>query len=95
MYGYINAERLYHISHKIHEKSRWLKTKPFQWLHHQEARGFLAPTAGAVAMLRQPYEQQSGGVLGTLQSVKDTYEKDLKEPLFLIAVWSLVNGASC
>lgn len=29
-------------------------------------------------MLRQP-EQQSGGVLGTLQSVKDTYEKDLKE----------------
>lgn len=45
----------------------------------EEARGFLTPTAGAVAMLRQPYEQQSGGVLGTLQSVKDTYEKDLKE----------------
>lgn len=44
----------------------------------EEARGFLTPTAGAVAMLRQP-EQQSGGVLGTLQSVKDTYEKDLKE----------------
>lgn len=45
----------------------------------EEARGFLTPTAGAVAMLRQPYEQQSGGVLGTLQSLKDTYEKDLKE----------------
>ena len=30
-------------------------------------------------MLRGPYQQQNGGVLGTLQSVKDTYEKDLKE----------------
>ena len=64
--------------HKIH---------PFQWLHQQEARGFLTPTAGAVALLRQP-EQQSG-VLGTLQSVKDTYEKDLKEHLFWMVsgVW--------
>ena len=65
------------------------KIQPFQWLHHQEARGFLTPTAGAVAMLRQP-EQQSGGVLGTLQSVKDTYEKDLKERLF----W-MVSGIWC
>ena len=31
-------------------------------------------------MLRGPnYESQSGGVLGTLTSVKSTYEKDLKE----------------
>ena len=45
--------------------------------------------AGAVGMLRQPYEQQSGGVLGTLQSVKDTYEKDLKELPFWMesGVW--------
>ena len=51
----------------------------------QEAKRFLTPAAaGAVAMLRGPnYEQQSGGVLGTLQSVKDTYDKDLKEPGFV------------
>ncbi|CAJ1393838.1 unnamed protein product [Effrenium voratum] len=45
----------------------------------EEARDFLAPKA--LAMLRKPadYEQQSGGVLGTLQSLKDTYAKDLKD----------------
>ena len=42
-------------------------------------RGFEA-SSEALAMLRKPadYEQQSGGVLGTLQSLKDTYAKDLK-----------------
>lgn len=46
-------------------------------------------------MLRQPYEQQSGGVLGTLQSVKDTYEKDLKERLFWMVsgVWCMPQNA--
>ena len=43
----------------------------------QEAKSFLMPHG--ISMLRGPYQQQSGGVLGTLQSVKDTYEKDLKE----------------
>jgi len=43
----------------------------------EEAKSFLMPHG--ISMLRGPYQQQSGGVLGTLQSVKDTYEKDLKE----------------
>lgn len=43
----------------------------------EEAKSFLMPHG--ISMLRGPYQQQNGGVLGTLQSVKDTYEKDLKE----------------